>query len=378
MELPSCLLWELMLHFSVKEIYSTISCINTTSLEVSRDLNFLKALISRDLGLTVGSPDAFSCRRILRSNSPCYAGSETIIDFYGFASSGALDYDAPHLWVRNMFEIDEFFYSTCGGVDNVNCAAVLEAALACHQIRLVGAEVLKSLEECFQKPSFPNRPVIELIDCLNALERTVRTQIPQRLDEFAKVRDALASFRSVPDLPSLTTSRSSKVLCEDIGIAEAEVAPVTAVIHSLAVSREGHFTCPVATLIIFCSDLYFPVDSPEFSRFNNFKTHEAVRLAREADPLIPALDHPVSTRHYTYCEFATSSDKLRPIVWLKFNQASRENAEIKLSRRFTGKFLYVKLIDCENRMSQFERVFHPEPNIDVRYVVALGQVVKLN
>jgi hypothetical protein len=159
------------------------------------------------------------------------------------------------------------------------------------------------------------------------------------------------------------------------GVAEAEVAPVTAVIHSLANQEQATFY--VATLIVFCSDLYFSVDSPEFSRFNHFTTHEAVRLAREADQVIPALDHPVSTIHFTYCEFAASTDKLQPLVWLK-KEATKDNAEIKLSRRFTGKFLFVKLIDIEDRMSQFDRSIHPEPNIDVKYVVALGQVIKLN
>jgi hypothetical protein len=147
-----------------------------------------------------------------------------------------------------------------------------------------------------------------------------------------------------------------------------------ACIHALKISRDGEFTCPVATLVVLCSESYFPVDSTEFSKFNDLKTAAEVKMAHELDPSFPDCDAVIARQGYHYLEFKHSSTALQPMVWLKFNPSCMEEAVLSLVRRFSCKFVYVKLIDCENR-KEARGWNHDFENIDITYAVALGRVV---
>lgn len=376
MELPSELVLEILAFLTVKDLYLKVAYLSYELHQLTRTPQFISSLLYRDIKYSLDLPDIGQSRRLLR-NARCYEASKRLVDFYGFATSGGVDVDMTYLWVRNMFEISERGYSTQEDAFNVNCAAVLQNALNPRNVKQEAFEFLKRLQGVLGvEVTVECESVIDILISLTNLRSLLTLDHRDLFNEYVNHVQHLMSHAS-PNLFALTKANFTELhLTEQINLEVAESSRLLCCIHGLQISRKGPYTCPVASLVVLCSDSYISVQSQDFDRFNNLTSPAQVKLAHEMDSSVPDSYPETTTEEYCYLEFKPTHGPLWPILWMRFSPNSLEEVSIELRRRYTCKFLYVKLIDAENRMEARGWV-HDRMNIDVTHVLVQGNLIDL-
>lgn len=376
MELPTEILILVLEYLNVKEIYLKVAILNTELSNLTRSESFTRVLMMRDLQFKASGSSAEVYRRLLR-NASCYQRSHQQIDFYGFATNGGVDVDMPYLWVRNMFEIGDKGYSTKEDAFNVNCAAVLDESMKHLNLMTESVLYLRRLEGILGTAPQEVDTLTDILHSLYDMRTSLSHEHRDVIPEYIRVMQTIHKYIS-PNVGMLTkASYTDLELTESIDFDKVEASRKVCCLHGLKISRVGSYTCPVASLIVFCSMSYVSVNSPEFEKFNNLVSPEQVHLAHEIDSTVPDFSEVVQTDNHSYLEFMPSGGPLVPLLWLRFNPNCLEEAVVWLSRRCLCKFLYVKLIDCENRMEARGWV-HDRMNIDIKHVLALGTSVSLD
>lgn len=172
-------------------------------------------------------------------------------------------------------------------------------------------------------------------------------------------------------------------------------------ISNFSVSRQGFFTCPLNTAAIFASDS--EQDFATFDFLNDVNTvakilalvnkyHLSVLKTNVKELKDKAgfyLDSPTNSpvKYILFDNQQPRSQfmqdhKLVPLLWLSFeNQHQVSFASVCYPKmwRVQAKHIYVKLIDCENRMNEFgEDPDHNATNIDIRHILLSGSVQRLS
>jgi hypothetical protein len=377
MDLPYELVLEVLAFLSVKDIFpkiaSTCSALNT----LAWSPHHLQSVIYRDFKLNLLHPKPDVVRLLLR-NAACFAPSQERVEFYGFATNGGVDVDMTYLWVRNMFEVSDKGYSTRDDYFNINCAAVLSSSLKIPDLKQGPLACLRRLESVLNVP--PCQETDTVLDLLVALINLRSLLTAEHREFYPEYNNSIQDLMNYarPNVARLTQSSHLDLhLSESIDFDRVASSNQTCFIHGLKISREGNYTCPVASLVVIVSDSYIPVISPEFDRFNDLTSPAQVKMANEIDPSVPDTDTPVVSDEFTYIEFKPSQGPLQPVLWLRFSPGHLDEVSVTLSRRHSCKFMYVKLIDCENR-KEIRGWMHPNTNIDIRHVLATGAVVSLD
>ena len=175
-----------------------------------------------------------------------------------------------------------------------------------------------------------------------------------------------------------------------------------AIVKGFEISRKGIFSCPVKTCMVFIADS--DVDVKNISIFEIFKeaktAHDILSIYEKHGENLPSIYHTncaelnqrtMAKSKPIHCDpniarfviFNNSEHKFtreaRPIAWLQFLNKDLKVLTVKLDdgRLFGGKYVVVKLIDCENLMAEYGDT-SPIPNIDLNYVSLYGDVVKLS
>lgn len=310
------------------------------------------------------------------------------LDFKGFATSGGYDEDHALYWVGNLYKNDGSYYCSRDNKPNINTAGVLESAL---EIQEEPCEyTLKVLKECkiiansiyprfknklvlgqsikrsFQQLFFTYRP--QIVEIVSTQFNEPPTEVDRKLElEIKKMKidqiDAV-KFKRRPEDPF--------VMQENIDLNVANSSKKRGVICEVEVSREGNFTCPLETFIVLCSEKYVDIEDSEFDKFNDLKTYESLVEA------FPGLVNGVNTNDdYSFCSIKRVMSNLKPIAWGKFLTKRAVEINIKLPYLVSGNFLYLKMINPENRMQEMSDM-HDHPNIDANYVIAKGWVVNFS
>lgn len=73
-----------------------------------------------------------------------------------------------------------------------------------------------------------------------------------------------------------------------------------------------------------------------------------------------------------------NESQVKPIAWIQFTDRNMQRIRIKLDygKYFAGKYIFVKLIDCENMSLEFGE-FDQNVNIDLNYISLLGGVIEI-
>lgn len=372
MDLPTELTYQVLLYLPLSDLFLKVALVHSELHHLTRSLNFIQIIVNRDICMTQRDLSKELCKYLLRI---CLIQSSQPLEFYGFATNGGIDEGAPQLWVRNMFEFGESGYSTKENAFNVNCAAVFDNSLRLSSLLNGSIEFLRRLEQSMQ---LPPQTVGSLADVFHALFslRLVFNEPNPLFPEYIRCIQAIHEYLS-PDVSTLTKSIGNVLFLEErIDFALVEASPNYCCLQGVKISRAGAYTCPISTLILYCSDTYIPVNSPEFDKYNDLRAPEQVKLAHDVDPTFPDIGMTVLTANHSYLEFKSCSGPLIPVLWLQFRPDRFEEAVVKFSRRFVCKFIYVKLIDCENRR-EAQRWMHDNMNIDIRHVLALGTSLTL-
>lgn len=376
MDLPSDLVYEVLGYLTVKDLYLGVALANSQLTKFTNCKKFIAALIQRDLNFSVSEPSVELSRKLLRC-AACFRCPSRAIDFYGFATNGGVQLDNQAQWVRNMFEYGFLGYSSQERITNVNCAAVLDRAMRPISLRAEYARYLSRLETELEYHRQIRGSPADIYDSLLNLRVYMEMYSQHLIPECVGRLQTLYEYIT-PNVCSITKQPNTDLLlAERLDLDNIEASRHLCCIHSFEISRAGDFSCPVASLIIFCSMTYIPVNSQEFQRYDSLETAEQVLLAHNIDSSIPDVWELKETINHASMEFKPSSRPLVPVLWLRFKPDCLKKAKVELNRRFTCKFLYVKLVHSENRMEARRRV-HDQMNIDIRHVIAFGTIFCLD
>ena len=158
----------------------------------------------------------------------------------------------------------------------------------------------------------------------------------------------------------------------------ADQSDYFAIITEFLISRKGGFTCPVKSLFVFISSEYVDILDFRLKNFNDIKTYENLLGLAENCPEVPFPTEKITKTGFEYCEFKSSNQNLKPVLWVNFLTTDRvEEINIKLKHQISGKFLYAKLIHPDDRR-QNRNWNHENMNIDCRHIVSKGRILNIS
>ena len=138
-----------------------------------------------------------------------------------------------------------------------------------------------------------------------------------------------------------------------------------AFLSKLKISRRGSYTCPVKTLLILSSLRYVDIEDEEFDRYEGLEDLAEVRKL--------GVRYVEERDEYRYCELKCRGELgVQPLLWVQFAESAEvDELVVDLEQRFPSLYLYLRLIDAEDRRTQQQWV-HDMTNIDIRCVVPKG------
>ena len=391
--LPSEIFIDIIQFLSVKDIFLEVIVL-CKSLKSS--IQLCPFLLGRLIQLKLG---------LQRSLRPSYAEAQDILqraltpsisslDFRGFASSGGFDEDHPSYWVSNLYRDDGTGYCSRDNKNNINTAGVLSIT----QQPVIDPDSYNYFIKIFDKCEIIARSVFpfykgnrnlsmfqikefrelylshtrEIVAVLAAALKQTREDVNKELKEafgkFKEPRITPADLRRRPE--------DMFVTLESIDYETASHGEQIAVISKVELSRQGGFTCPVETFMVFVSEIYVDIEDEEFNKYNKYNN---LLIFEDVEQRFPGATRGRAKDEeggIDYCEFIWSASKLKPVLWGKFTNRRGNVITAKLRERFTGNYLYSKLINPENRMAEMNDT-HPSANIDCNYLLAFGSVVSL-
>jgi hypothetical protein len=373
MNLPTTLNLEILAYLCLHDIFLKAALVSTRFNKLVKHSALLNALLTREVRLDQPRLDVATCVELLKCNSSSFKRTDRPLSFYGFATNGGICASENKAWLRIFNDHEKYGYTAKAESLNVNCAAVLECTMR-SSILDRAYRLLKRIERKLEQTIPVDQSRASIMNYLRIYERICGT-----LDQSAHKRKCKAFYAALakgrmPRQPTklIFADVSALLLCERLNFQAAELSQHFACIYGLRIMRDASYhKYPVATMVVFCSDTVVPVDSPEFSKFNDLASPEMVRHTHELDAAVPGFDGVVDSDSCSFLEFKASSSALRPVIWLKFRPGVEE-VTVVLSRCFCCKFLYIKLIDFEERLGFF--IQQHRKSIHIGSVVALGRM----
>lgn len=314
-------------------------------------------------------------------------------------TTGGIDENNMHWWVQNMFTPNHHTaYCSRDNKNNILVAAVLASLVtdppkpelataskflakllrgnerlrsipdilpADSQEDLTGqeTEILFELFRMYSQILVPEQPADSEID----ETQWIRSQLLEISQALKTIIEANLSFKQVcpqtEDLYYLERPHDKAIIAS---------AKTLFIAREVIVSREGNYTCPLETFMVFISEDWIVPESEEFTRFDNLlRVEDVVSLGQLNGP---ETLHREETESLVYCEFKRTSSPLHPVLWGKFKSRPGVEVHALLHQCFAGKYLYAKLINPENRMAELND-HHTTTNIDCKFVGVRGCVL---
>lgn len=313
-------------------------------------------------------------------------------------TTGGIDENNMHWWAQNMFTPNHHTaYCSRDNKNNILVAAVLahlvsdppkpEFVTASKFLAklLRGNERLRSIPDILPADSEEDLTGQEVEILFELFRIYSQILVPERpneseMDETQWIRSQLLVISQA--LKTIIESNLSfqqvSPHAEDLYYLERphdqaliSSAKALFIAKEVIVSREGNYTCPLETFMVFISEDWIAAESEEFTKFDNLlQADDVVSLG----PLNgPETLHRVETESTVYCEFKRTSAQLHPVLWGKFKARQGVEIRVSLQQCVAGKYVYVKLINPENRMAELQDP-HTTTNIDCKFVGVMGSV----
>ena len=313
------------------------------------------------------------------------------LEFHGFATSGGFDEDHPRYWVSNLYNDDGSDYCSRDNKNNINTAAVLKDT----QNEKINIEAYNYILNLFKTVPVLGKSVyppykgkeklsqwhieslreiylhyrVNLISFIarekNQSEEVIDREVTKALDGLKKKQFIPLELRRRKDDPF--------VLIEAIDYNNAINGNKLAIINKVELSRQGNFTCPVECFMIFISETFVDIEAEDFNIYNDLRTLQQV-ISSFPGEIRSQVEN--EQEGISYAEFNSSGKILKPLIWGKFINRSGTILNVSLKERYCGNFLYVKLINPDNRMQEMNDA-HDTTNIDCGYCLAFGTVIDL-
>lgn len=320
------------------------------------------------------------------------------IPLTALVTTGGIDEDNMFWWVQNMFTPNHHSaYCSKDNKNNIMVAAVLtQLVVSPPDPALVDAykSIAGLLRGNGRLRTIPDILPVESTEDLTEIELQIAVElyrvyphalVPEQPEESELsdedwIRSHLTPISNALSLVSKAglSFKEISTRADDSYYLEKPHDPVSVsagktiyIASEVVVSREGRYTCPLETFMVFISEDWLSVETEDFSRFDNLlQVEDVVRLGLLNGPetLIR-----VETENTVYCEFKRTAAQLRPVLWGKFKTRQGTEINASLQQRFVGKYVYVKLINPENRMAEMQDM-HDHTNIDCKFVGLNGCV----
>lgn len=142
------------------------------------------------------------------------------------------------------------------------------------------------------------------------------------------------------------------------------------VIKRFKISRSGIYSCPIKTAMIFTSLNEINKEDRILEIFGNVKTTAELRgIYLQHHPKIPSIYSTNVQILKPWASYFVESDNtidvvifkntikestVKPMIWIRFNDRKRKIFDIRMQwgNFFSGKFVLLKLIDCEDQMEE--------------------------
>lgn len=306
------------------------------------------------------------------------------LHFIGLATNGGVDQDSPYYWVDGAFKgLSGSGYSSREGKSNINVLAgfssppttspILDAAKQLiaqsfrsnHIIRFLGTRVNAGEDLCDRELMvysrlWDHRPEVILMALPAEQWDHAREQINKAI---VTLTEQLLQLRDL-----YSTPRNSMILIDWQKVKEVQQSNTLALVRKIIISREGEYTCPVRTFMLFTSLEYMDVESEEM------KGYDGLTEAGMIDA-VGGVEQVEEKRDWIWRILEQGNKRLRPLLWGQFRRSGKR-AEFTLKYGVLCRFLHLKLIDCENHMQEMGDP-NALTNIDLGSVQVFGTTISL-
>ena len=385
-QIPEPLFLDIFSYLSIHEVFQSVSLVNKTFHSITKIDHFLEILVKSNLRLCI--PQHLPGPRSLSLLKSCTKPSVSHhLNFRACSTDGGVDEDHEEYYFGYMFEYNDRPYCTQEDAFNTNVSGVLSNTQEeksgyywAHKkiIEIVREWLHRKGKKLYQKnehiavaifkqvtTSFPLDAIT--IDEPNPelLKNTIRS-IYNNLKPFSWGIEKTKRFKD-----------NSLVLDLEFDRLGADSSSNFAVFSEIFVSRRGSYTCPVKTLMVFTSFSYVDILDPRLKAYNNMKSHENLVELQEFYKNCAVPERKRTGVGIEYCEFRMTSEELKPVLWIQFLEEGRiDEVCVKLNREVTGKYIYVKLIQPEDRR-EHRGWLHDNMNIDCKIVMPIGRVISI-
>lgn len=346
------------------------------------------------------------------------------LPFYGFESNGGIEGDLDEFWISLAFTKGCWSHCTKTGSNFMIKGAItksyeylepdlemyIEMLNWIYKVRFQTSEVYFHMLTELTKMIPRKEKLLEIYDnfvsekysCFRRfLKRFFRRQFE---DRFCIIVRKISRQRKLPayviiekfsNVAKLIDKNELNLNKEDEYIIKESIHPnynKAALITSFEFSRKGMFTCPIKTFVVFASLQECNMDSPIFNLFDDLDNHlKFVEMMKDNKFLLPNIKEsnipelkPISQISSRKCHFSSFKygvfsnfpnkldPAIKPIMWGQFNNDVDEvNFKMYLGNFFTARFIYVKLINCEDKMMELGDL-REETNIDFNFFLMKG------
>lgn len=389
--LPPEIIYEIVLYSSPKDTFIHLLRLNKNFYITITTSEYLLGLICKTL-LKVSRSLRLSYKKCQNLLETFFKAPLKQIDFHGFATSGGFDENMPNYWVSNMYIDDGSMYCSRDAKNNINTAGVL---LATQPVSLKPGDesydyILNLLDKSIvlQRSIYPkyNRKGyigLEHIRSILDIYTNYRAEFlkiicdetkedKERMENEMEVIEKKVRDKRIVGVELQRRKDDFYVMVEPINFEAADNSSKVVVFSKVEMSREGNVTCPVETFMIFVSETYVDIEDPEFSKYDNILDYDTLKriCGYDCKNLETGTD-------IQYAQFINTYRKLRPVLWGKFTGRQGNLISVNLDEEFVGNYLYTKLINPENRMTELGDQ-HETTNIDCSYVLGFGKVIDLD
>ncbi|CAG9317213.1 unnamed protein product [Blepharisma stoltei] len=385
--LPISLIPPILIYLDTATIFRDFARINKSFLSATKYIGFLRSLVQRDF--YISTPLYLTENYCIKLLSEGINGFKLELlenlDFKGFSTDGGVDEDSFSFWFENLFQRSQKGYCCHENRTNVNIAAVLVDSQKQHiEYYQSKKEAIKIIKEWLHKKGkdVPNK----YEDAAFAVFKYVFTNFP--LEALAtnedctfkdRVREIYYNLEMKNKDVEKTRRHPNNPFILDIPIDRqgGDNENFVSCIKGLDISREGGYTCPVKTMMIFVSEKYIDVTDTCLSVFDNLFDENSVKGLVEQDWRLKTYEK-CQYEGYEIIEFMQLSQGLKPVIWVNFLESPRvDSIEVELQGKFSGNYLYVKLICPEDRREERDWL-HDNMNIDSTWVLPKGKIISYN
>lgn len=394
-KLSNPVLYEILIYLDISDIFTSIALLNKSYFHLINTSSFLSSYTKSRFHITIPAffPDSSALSIIkLNSNSDRLSGD---IEFKGLSSTGGVYYNKVIWWAHNLFINDGSAYCTTEHAYNVNTASVLLAAYSetCAEKLLLQKKIAhivrssqivrefmkhRSQDGDHQLNTYELRCFTDLKNN-SALLRDLelgQEEAQNRMAEIKQLYEELQNdYLKFEDMKRY--SNNIFILAESFDTKYIDSSPYLCIMHGITFSRKGIYTCPVNSIVMFCSDKYVDIEDSIFDNYNDLKSLDDIDSLHMRQYNFPKVNKIHDNEHFSAVLFDwRREDQLKPMIWLKFNSLECTEVEIDLLQIFSGRYLYVKLIEPFEKYQQGNPSYYP-PNIDATYAGVRGTTIKL-